>query len=69
MTDNISYIEDAQAFTMNDKYYLLTTDNFGKNTGAYGNIILWKSDDGLQFKLKDAKIAMGTLFDYWGNRI
>ncbi|GKG73536.1 hypothetical protein DXA15_13800 [Parabacteroides sp. AM58-2XD] len=66
VTDNISYIEDAQAFTMNDKYYLLTTDNFGKNTGAYGNIILWKSDNGLQFKLKDAKIAMGTLFDYWG---
>lgn len=65
-TDNISYIEDAHAFVHNGKYYMLTTDNFGRNTGAYGNIILWKSDDGLQFKLKDAKIAMGTLFDYWG---
>ena len=66
ITDNISYIEDAQAFMVDGKYYLLTTDNFGRNTGAYGNLILWKSNDGLQFKLKDAKIAMGTLFDYWG---
>lgn len=66
VTDNISYIEDAQAFATDGKYYLLTTDNFGKNTGVFGNLILWESKDGLQFKLKDAKIAMGTLFDYWG---
>ena len=45
---------------------MLTTDNFGKNTGIFGNLILWESKDGLQFKLKDAQIAMGTLFDYWG---
>ena len=66
VTDNIGYIEDAQAFAVDGKYYLLTTDNFGKNTGVFGNLILWQSEDGLQFKLKDAKIGMGTLFDYWG---
>ena len=66
ITDNIAYIEDAQAFSTDGKYYLLTTDNFGKNTGIFGNLILWESKDGLQFKLKDAQIAMGTLFDYWG---
>lgn len=68
VTDNISYIEDAQAFSVGDKYYLLTTDNFGKNTGVFGNLILWQSKNGVQFKLKDAKIAMGTLFDYWGSK-
>lgn len=64
--DNISYIEDAQAFEMDGKYYLLTTDNFGRNTGAYGNLIFWESADGRQFRTKDASIALGTLFDYWG---
>ncbi len=68
VTDNISYIEDAQAFEVDGKYYLLTTDNFGKNTGVFGNLILWKSEDGLEFKMKDAQIAMGTLFDYWGSK-
>lgn len=66
VTDNISYIEDAQAFSVGNKHYLLTTDNFGKNTGVFGNLILWQSDNGVQFKIEDAKIAMGTLFDYWG---
>lgn len=66
VTDNIAYIEDAQAFSMDNKYYLLTTDNFGKNCGVFGNLILWESNDGLKFSLKDAKIALGNLFDYWG---
>lgn len=67
ITDNIDYIEDAAAFKTRDGYYLLTTDNFGTNTGIYGAIILWKSKTGLDFKLSDAKIAMGTQLDYWGS--
>lgn len=66
ITDNVSYIEDAQAFEVDDKYYLLTTDNLAGNTGGWGYLILWESTDGLNFKLADAKIAMGTIFDYWG---
>lgn len=66
ITDNVSYLEDAQAFEMDGKYYLLTTDNLGGNTGGFGYLMLWKSDNGEQFKLVDASIALGTLFDYWG---
>lgn len=66
ITDNVSYLEDAQAFAYKGKYYLLTTDNLGGNTGIYGDIILWESTTGLSFKLADAKIAMGNLLDYWG---
>ena len=46
---------------------MLTTDNLGGNTGIFGAIMLWESATGLDFKLKDAKIAFGTLYDYWGN--
>jgi hypothetical protein len=66
ITDNVSYIEDAQAFAYKGNYYLLTTDNLGGNTGIYGDLILWKSKTGLDFKLADAQIAMGNIFDYWG---
>jgi len=66
LTDNVSYIEDAQAFKTDGKYYLLTTDNLGGNTGIYGDLILWESKTGLEFNLADAKIAMGNLLDYWG---
>ena len=64
-TDNISYLEDAQAFEWNGKYYLLTDDNLGGNCGIFGAQVLWKSDDGLTFKRKDAVISSGTIFDYW----
>jgi len=66
ITDNVSYIEDAHAFQYKKNYYLLTTDNLGGNTGIFGDLILWKSKTGLDFKLADAKIAMGNMFDYWG---
>lgn len=64
ITDNISYIEDVHAFTMNDKVYLLTTDNFGDNTGIRGAGILWESDDPFSFRLADAKVGFGLLSDY-----
>ena len=67
ITDNTSYIEDAQVFKSGGKYYMLTTDNLGGNSGIFGAILLWESSTGLDFKLKDAKIALGTLYDYWGN--
>ncbi|ANI88323.1 hypothetical protein A9P82_02790 [Arachidicoccus ginsenosidimutans] len=66
ITDNVSYLEDAQAFAYKKNYYLLTADNLGGNTGIYGDLILWKSATGLSFKLADAQIAMGNIFDYWG---
>nr|WP_315399319.1 glycoside hydrolase family protein [uncultured Sphingobacterium sp.] len=66
ITDNIDYIEDAVAFHADGNYYLLTTDNYGTNTGVFGDLILWKSKTGLSFKLADAKIGMGTILDYWG---
>lgn len=66
VTDNVSYIEDAQAFSVGKTHYLLTTDNFGRNSGVYGNLLLWQSKDGLHFRSEEAKIAMGNLFDYWG---
>ncbi|WP_256009429.1 glycoside hydrolase family protein [Desertivirga xinjiangensis] len=69
ITDNVSYLEDAQAFAWKKNYYLLTTDNLGGNTGIYGDIILWKSKTGLDFKLADAKIAMGNILDYWGSEV
>lgn len=68
ITDNVSYIEDAQAFSYNKNYYLITTDNLGGNTGVYGDLILWKSSTGLSFKLTNAQIAMGNIFDYWGTK-
>jgi predicted GH43/DUF377 family glycosyl hydrolase len=66
ITDNVSYIEDAQAFSTSGQYFLLTTDNLGGNTGVYGDIILWRSKTGLRFQLSDAEIAMGNILDYWG---
>ena len=64
-TDNVSYIEDAQAFALDGRYYLLTDDNLGGNTGIFGAQILWASNDGLTFRRRDAVIATGTIFDYW----
>lgn len=62
-TDNIHYIEDATCFQQNGKTYLLTTDNFGKNTGVFGAGILWEMKDGL-FCRNHAKIGFGVLSDY-----
>jgi len=66
ITDNVSYIEDAQAFSYKGNHYLLITDNLGGNTGIFGDLMLWKSKTGLDFKLADAQIAAGNLYDYWG---
>ena len=61
--DNIHYIEDATAFQQNGKTYLLTTDNFGKNSGIFGAGILWEMKDGY-FKRENAEIGFCVLSDY-----
>lgn len=67
ITDNCNYIEDATAFSCNGKIYLLSTDNFGtnSNTKEFGYGILWESEDGLSFQLKNAKVGFGVLSDYY----
>lgn len=61
--DNIHYVEDATAFQQEGKVYLLTTDNFGKNSGIFGAGILWEMRNGY-FKRENAKIGFGVLSDY-----
>lgn len=61
--DNIHYIEDATCFLQNGKTYLLTTDNFGKNSGIFGAGILWEMQNGY-FSRENAKIGFGVLSDY-----
>ncbi len=63
VTDNLFYIEDAKAFSVNGAHYILTTDNFGTNTGIFGALMLWKERDGT-FSMSDASLAFGRLCDY-----
>ncbi len=65
VTDNNATLEDATAFYYNHTFYLLTTDNHGKNTGIVGGGTLWKSKDGLTYKLKDAEVAYERLAAYY----
>ena len=65
ITDNNNTLEDATAFYYNDTFYLLTTDNHGKNTGIIGGGTLWRSKDGLNYKLKDATIAYDRIPHYY----
>jgi len=67
VTDNNATLEDASAFYYKDTFYLLTTDNHGKNTGIVGGGTLWKSKDGLMYKLKDAKVAYDRLPTYYSD--
>jgi hypothetical protein len=65
--DNIDYIEDATAFSWNGYEYLLTTDNFGTNTGIFGAGILWRADAPNSpgpFRMANARIGFGVLSDY-----
>ena len=64
VTDNNATLEDATAFYYQNNFYLLTTDNHGKNTGIIGGGTLWRSDDGMMFKRKDAKVAYDRIPQY-----
>ncbi len=66
-TDNTDYLEDATAFAWNGYEYLLTTDNFGTQTGIFGAGILWRADSPGSpgpFQLSNAQIGFGVLSDY-----
>lgn len=64
ITDNDSYLEDATAFTWNNKYYLLTTDNHGDVTGVTGGGILWSSDNWRKFDVKNIQLAYDLIPSY-----
>ena len=65
ITDNKTSIEDATAFEMNAKYYLVTTDNHGQNTGIRGGGILWESTDGINFSLEKSSLAYELIPAYY----
>jgi len=65
ITNNKTSIEDASAFEMNGKYYLVTTDNHGKNTGIRGGGILWESIDGINYSLEKSSLAYELIPAYY----
>lgn len=65
VTDNQATLEDATAFYYRDTFYLLTTDNHGKNTGIVGGGTLWRSKDGLTYSLREAEIAYDRIPAYY----
>ena len=58
-------MEDATTFTWNNKYYLLTNDNFGTVTGYGGGGILWSSSDSKKFNLSDVKLGFEPISAYY----
>lgn len=64
VTSNKGTLEDGTVFYYKGHVYLLTTDNHGTNTGIKGGGTLWKSKDGMTFKLEDASIGYKLLADY-----
>ena len=65
VTSNKGTLEDGAVFYYKNYVYLLTTDNHGQNTGIVGGGTLWKSKDGITFKLEDATIAYDRLPVYY----
>jgi hypothetical protein len=65
VTSNKGTLEDGTIFFYKGYVYLLTTDNHGNNTGIRGGGTLWKSKDGITFKLEDAKVGYDRLPTYY----
>lgn len=61
VTANKGVLEDGTVFRYDGFIYLLTTDNHGKNTGIVGGGTLWKSEDGIHFRIEDATIGYQRL--------
>jgi len=61
ITGNDQSIEDGYAFAMDEKVYLLTTDNHGILKRGGG--LLWESEDGVRFENRPA-LGFGLLKDY-----
>ena len=57
-------IEDAAVFRWDEKICLLTTDNHGLVTGKAGALVLWVSDNGLDFKREWIQLGMWLFPDY-----
>jgi len=65
VTSNKGTLEDGTIFFYKEYVYLLTTDNHGNNTGIRGGGTLWKSKDGITFKLEDARVGYDRLPTYY----
>lgn len=65
VTSNKGTLEDGTIFFYKDTIYLLTTDNHGNNTGIRGGGTLWKSKDGITFKLEEAEVGYDRLPSYY----
>ncbi len=65
VTSNNGTLEDGTIFYYKNYVYLLTTDNHGENTGIIGGGTLWKSKDGITFKLEDARVGYDRLPVYY----
>ncbi|WP_149304538.1 glycoside hydrolase family protein [Pareuzebyella sediminis] len=65
VTANKGVLEDGTVFYHDGFIYLLTTDNHGENTGIVGGGTLWKSKDGIHFRLEDAAIGYDRLPQYY----
>ena len=57
-------IEDASVFEWNGKICLLTTDNRGHVSGIAGILILWVSEDGINFRKDWIQLGMRRFPDY-----
>ena len=64
VTPNEGVLEDASVFFYRDSIYLLTTDNYGHNTGIRGGGTLWKSGDGTVFQRRDSSVGYDRLPRY-----
>ncbi len=58
-------LEDAYAFTYNNKVYMLSRD-FRGSLGSRGGGLLWESDDGFYFPKEKVKRSYEELVDYVG---
>ncbi len=65
VASNKGTLEDGTVFYYKNHVYLLTTDNHGNNTGIRGGGTLWKSKDGISFRLEDARVGYKVLADYY----
>lgn len=64
VTSENKVIEDASVFQWDNKVCLLTTDNHGDVSGLEGALVLWVSDDGINFRREWIQLAMRLFPDY-----
>jgi hypothetical protein len=64
VTSENKVIEDASVFQWDKKVCLLTTDNHGDVSGLEGALVLWVSDDGINFRREWIQLAMRLFPDY-----